>query len=103
MSFSGMRKSIHPMMFQKWEAAEPQAAPVPPSHRLDEFPAGYSSAGCSPAEPASAFPATQQLVATSFRCKLIFSERRSVGYSLVSPKGCTPLVAGAFDLLFSTA
>ncbi len=28
-----------------------------PAHRLDEFPAGYSSAGCSPAEPASASPA----------------------------------------------
>src|SRR5712692_9846852 len=29
----------------------------PQPHRLDEFPAGYSSAGCSPAEPASASPA----------------------------------------------
>jgi len=29
----------------------------PPAHR-SEFPAGYSSAGCSPAEPASASPAT---------------------------------------------
>jgi putative transposase len=29
----------------------------PPEHRLDESPAGYSSAGCSPAEPASASPA----------------------------------------------
>ncbi len=28
-----------------------------PAHRLDEFPAGYSLAGCSPAEPASASPA----------------------------------------------
>src|SRR5581483_10685545 len=27
-----------------------------PAHRLDEFPAGYSLAGCSPAEPASASP-----------------------------------------------
>jgi hypothetical protein len=27
------------------------------THRLDESPAGYSSAGCSPAEPASASPA----------------------------------------------
>ncbi len=25
-----------------------------PSHRCDEFPTGYSLAGCSPAEPASA-------------------------------------------------
>jgi hypothetical protein len=29
----------------------------PRSHRLDEFAAGYSSASCSPAEPASASPA----------------------------------------------
>ena len=28
-----------------------------PAHRLDEFPADYSSAGCSPAEPAFASPA----------------------------------------------
>lgn len=28
-----------------------------PTHRLDEFPAGYSSTGCSPAEPVSASPA----------------------------------------------
>jgi hypothetical protein len=27
------------------------------AHRNDEFPAGYSSAGCSPALPASALPA----------------------------------------------
>ena len=31
-----------------------------PAHRLDEFPAGYSSAGCAPAEPASASPAGNQ-------------------------------------------
>jgi len=29
-----------------------------PAHRLDEFPTGYSLAGCSPAEPTSASPAT---------------------------------------------
>lgn len=29
-----------------------------PEHRFDESPAGYSLAGCSPAEPASASPAT---------------------------------------------
>ena len=30
---------------------------APPTNRLDEFPAGYSLAGCAPAEPASASPA----------------------------------------------
>jgi len=29
----------------------------PQPHRYDEFPAGYSLAGCAPAEPASASPA----------------------------------------------
>jgi len=38
-----------------------------PDHRLDESPAGYSSAGCSPASPASASPA---------KCK--FKEDRTV-------------------------
>jgi len=32
-----------------------------PDHRLDESPAGYSSAGCSPALPASASPADCKL------------------------------------------
>src|ERR1039457_4603782 len=31
-------------------------------HRNDEFPAGYSSAGCSPAAPASASPAGASLL-----------------------------------------
>ena len=31
----------------------------PEPHRLDELSAGYSSAGCSPAVPASAFPAVE--------------------------------------------
>ena len=31
-----------------------------PTHRLDEFPAGYSLAGCAPAEPASASPAEEK-------------------------------------------
>jgi len=32
------------------------------AHRTDEFPAGYSSAGCSPAWPASASPAAAIMV-----------------------------------------
>ena len=37
-----------------------------PTHRLDEFPAGYSLAGCAPAEPASASPAGHQYAVQSF-------------------------------------
>jgi hypothetical protein len=41
-----------------------------PAHRLDEFPAGYSLAGCSPAEPASASPtAFEYAVRSSCRAR----------------------------------
>jgi hypothetical protein len=36
-------------------------ATPPRPHRLDEFPAGYSLAGCSPAEPTSASPTTRSM------------------------------------------
>jgi len=36
-------------------------------HRLDEFPAGYSLAGCSPAEPASASPTIASLLSHPIR------------------------------------
>jgi hypothetical protein len=41
-----------------------------PAHRLDEFPAGYSLAGCSPAVPAAASPAVYEYaVMTSCRSR----------------------------------
>jgi hypothetical protein len=43
-----------------------------PTHRLDESPAGYSSAGCSPAEPASASPAM------ILRKKILFEKEKSL-------------------------
>jgi hypothetical protein len=49
-----MGKSISPMLFLK---SGTKLIPAPPrSHRSDEFAAGYSSAVCSPAWPASASP-----------------------------------------------
>src|SRR5216684_382265 len=45
-----------------------------PAHRLDEFPAGYSSAGCSPAEPASASP-TEDHFALWAICSTILFQR----------------------------
>jgi hypothetical protein len=36
-----------------------------PAHRLDEFPAGYSLAGCSPAWPASASPTVYEYAVMS--------------------------------------
>ena len=41
---------------RRWKRRKPAAVGFP-AHRLDESPAGYSLAGCSPAEPASASPA----------------------------------------------
>src|ERR1700730_19276871 len=42
----------HPEIFPS--DGGPGFAADAPAHRLDEFPASYSLAGCSPAEPASA-------------------------------------------------
>src|SRR5947209_16674435 len=41
----------------------------PESHRLDEFAASYSSAGCTPAVPASASPAGSMFHLRSRNCK----------------------------------
>ena len=43
-----------------WKRRKPTEVGLP-DHRLDESPAGYSSAGCSPALPASASPADAKL------------------------------------------
>jgi putative transposase len=57
----GARMSFfrHPEIFRKdgsLKTGKPAAANSPAAHPFDESPAGYSSAGCSPAEPASASP-----------------------------------------------
>ena len=41
-----------------------------PDHRLDESPAGYSLAGCSPAEPTSASPTIASLSANRQQCSV---------------------------------
>ena len=43
----------------RWDRETAKA--VSPSHLIDESPAGYSLAGCSPAEPASASPAEARI------------------------------------------
>ena len=55
MSFKGMRKSIRTM-----EAPTKTAGAS--AHLSDEFPAGYSLTGCSPALPASASPAASSML-----------------------------------------
>jgi hypothetical protein len=55
MSFSRHEEIYHPIA-----KANRLGRPThghPSAHRYDEFPAGYSLAGCAPAEPASASPA----------------------------------------------
>ena len=64
------------------------------THRLDEFPTGYSWAGCSPAGPASAFPADHERSRKAIGCPAHFIERLLSVVSLVSPKGVTPKIVG---------
>jgi hypothetical protein len=52
-----MGKSIDPMLDWAKLGATTGSWPLPLLIGCDEFPAGYSLAGCSPAEPASASPA----------------------------------------------
>ena len=56
MSFFRHEKIYRPTWDSFWRSLGATKA-ASPTHRLDEFPAGYSSAGWSPPEPASALPA----------------------------------------------
>ena len=59
-----------------------------PAHRLDEFPAGYSLAGCSPALPASASPtASEYALKSSCRSITFHRTANSVLTVCVSPGG----------------
>ena len=54
------------------------SCPAPSAHRLDEFPAGYSLAGCSPAAPASASPAVCQYAAAALKNAMLFQRAARV-------------------------
>ena len=54
----------------------------PRPHRLDEFPTGYSLAGCAPAEPASASPVDVNMTKPNAVGKLFAANRN---LSLISP------------------
>ena len=47
----------HGEIYRPMQKRERPAHDRPQPHRYDEFPAGYSLAGCAPAEPASPSPA----------------------------------------------
>jgi transposase InsO family protein len=55
MSFFRHEEIFRPRWDSSWRSLGATTAAAP-THRLDEFPAGYSSAGWSPPEPASASP-----------------------------------------------
>jgi hypothetical protein len=71
MSFQGMGKSINPMCdFLKTKTPGRNLGRLrPEAHRLDEFAASYSLAGCTPALPASASPAGYYFASASRFCK----------------------------------
>src|SRR6185437_4259044 len=59
-----------------------------PPHRLDEFPAGYSLAGCAPALPASASPAASEYALNSPCPSIIFHRTvNSVLTVCLTPRG----------------
>ena len=60
-----------------------------PYHRCDEFPAGYSLAGCSPAEPASASPAKPSL-GGPVSCDNCFAANGDVSLISLSHFGAPP-------------
>ena len=74
-----------------WDAGRRAIELYAPPHRLDEFPAGYSLAGCAPAEPAAASPAGNHYAAKGRRWPSKTSERSTVSKLFVSPQGASPL------------
>ena len=90
MSLFRHRKSTDPIAGRETAGSRHS---VPRSHRLDEFPAGYPSRGCSPAEPASVFPDRDILIDCARKVIEDYSERGTAFIARVSPQVFTPLSA----------
>jgi hypothetical protein len=58
-----------------------------PAHRNDESPAGYSSAGCAPAEPASASPASAIIIGLISSAKIFAANGKLSLISLSQLRG----------------
>jgi hypothetical protein len=87
MSFPRHAEIYRPMWASLWRTLGATTAAAP-AHRLDEFPAGYSLAGCAPAEPASASPAGNQYALQSFcRSRIFQRTANSVLTVCVSRRG----------------
>jgi hypothetical protein len=61
-----------------------------PAHRNDEFPSGYSSAGCAPAEPASASPSGVQLARKGFGGTMQFQRTAKSALAVCLTQGDNP-------------
>jgi hypothetical protein len=61
------------------------------AHRNDEFPAGYSLAGCTPAEPASASPAGAHLARKGFRGTMQFQRTVRSALTVCLTPGDNPI------------
>ena len=72
----------------------------PEVHRLDELSAGYSLAGCSPAAPASAFPADSEYGNRAARKSTIFQRTVTVPLCRCLSLGVHTLVLLAVAELF---
>ncbi len=72
----------------------------PGAHRLDELSAGYSSAGCSPAVPASAFPAASEFGNRAARKSTIFQRTATVPLCCCLSLGVHAIVLLAVAELF---
>jgi len=70
MSFKGIGKSIR-------TTEAPTSKANASAHLSDEFPAGYSLTGCSPAEPASALPAGVKYAEGSVQVRGLFNNGRT--------------------------
>jgi hypothetical protein len=64
------------------------------AHRTDEFPDGYSLAGCAPAEPAAASPSGAHLATKSFRCTMQFQPTVSSALTVCLTPGDNPKQEG---------
>ena len=66
--------------------------PSSPAHRFDESPTGYSSAGCSPAEPASASPTEDHFALWVLRSTILFQRTVTASFPACLTRGVHPII-----------
>src|SRR6266403_869200 len=93
MSFLRQQQIWPPIGSLARTGGEPLSGFAPGSHRLDESAAGYSLAGCAPAEPAAASPGEYEYaLQSSCRSRSFHPTANSVLTVCVSPGGKCNLV-----------